>query len=315
MEWTINAIPFGGFVRMEGESGDSSHPHAFSNRPLAWRMLVICGGVIMNFLLGWGLLTASFMIGIQMPNTEVGSISIGKLIDGMPASLSDLKENDTILQIDSTDITSYENFLSILKNDAEKKQSAKFTILRNDKKIEIKISPNEDGLFGIVPFQKLKTEKYNFIDATKKAFTESFVIMKGSINAIGNLKTSLTTKHEIPEEIGGPVAIASTTDMILEKEDGVFTTLVLFTATLSLSLAVLNIMPFPGLDGGRLFFLIGEGVMRFFAQILLWFGVRKKSLPTQLPEKLEILFHTIGYIVLLGLIIWITWNDISRIFF
>jgi len=139
MEWTINAIPFGGFVRMEGESGDSSHPHAFSNRPLAWRMLVICGGVIMNFLLGWGLLTASFMIGIQMPNTEVGSISIGKLIDGMPASLSDLKENDTILQIDNTDITSYENFLSILKNDAEKKQSAKFTILRNDKKIEIKL--------------------------------------------------------------------------------------------------------------------------------------------------------------------------------
>ncbi len=314
MEWTINAIPFGGFVRMEGESGDSSHPHAFSNRPLAWRMLVICGGVIMNFLLGWGLLTASFMVGIQMPDTGVGSISIGKLIDGMPANLSELKENDTILQIDNTDITSYENFLYTLKNDAEKKQSAKFTILRNDKKIEIKINPNEDGLFGIVPIQKLKTEKYNFINSTKKAFTESFVIMKGSIDALGNLVTSLTTKHEIPKEIGGPIAIASTTDMILEKEDGVFTTLVLFTATLSLSLAVLNIMPFPGLDGGRFIFLLIEALFLVFTFIATKIFRINYNFPKRLPQSIEMYINAIGMLTLFSFLIWVTFIDIGKLF-
>jgi len=65
MEWTVNTLPFGGFVRMTGEHEDSHNPYAFGNRPLFLRMLVICGGVIMNFLLGWGIFTIALGVGIE----------------------------------------------------------------------------------------------------------------------------------------------------------------------------------------------------------------------------------------------------------
>ncbi|HIQ56977.1 TPA: site-2 protease family protein [Candidatus Gracilibacteria bacterium] len=312
MEWTLNAIPFGGFVRMEGEDGTSNHPRAFNNRPLLWRMLVISGGVIMNFLLGWGLLTASFMIGVQMPETGVGSIHVGKLVDDMPAIASELKEKDILLEIDNIEITSYENFLSTLKNDAEKKQIAHFTILRKNEKIEIEIMPNENGIFGIVPQFTIKTEKYEFINAGKRGFEESFIVMKGSIDALGNLVTNLTTKHKIPEGIGGPVAIASTTDAILEH--GTFLQLVLFTAMLSLSLAVLNIMPFPGLDGGRFIFLLIEAIFVIFTFIATKIFHINYNFPKRLPHSLEMYINAIGMLTLFSFLIWVTFLDIGKLF-
>ena len=312
MEWTINAIPFGGFVRMEGEGGNSTHPHAFNNRPLPWRMLVICGGVIMNFLLGWALLTASFMIGVQSPNTGPGSIQVGKLAENMPAISSELQENDTFLTINTVAITSYQNFLSTLKESAQQKESAHFVVLRENKKIEIDITPNENGVFGIIPKTELKTEKYNFISASQRAFTESFVVMKGSIDALGNLVTSLTTKHEIPEGIGGPVAIASTTDTILEH--GTFLHLILFAATLSLSLAVLNIMPFPGLDGGRFIFLLIEALFLIFTFIATKIFRINYNFPKRLPSSIEMYINAIGMLTLFSFLIWITFLDIGKLF-
>ncbi len=308
MEWTINAIPFGGFVRMEGESGDSSHPHAFNNRPLPWRMLVICGGVIMNFLLGWGLLTASFMIGVQSPAQGIGSISIGALADNMPAQSSGLQENDIILQINNTDITSPEIFLSTLQNT----KKAHFSILRDNTPFEITIIPNEENIFGIIPHIQSVTEKFGFIDAGKHAFSQSFVIMKGSIDAIGNLVTTITTQHEIPKEIGGPVAIASTTDQILEY--GTFLHLILFTATLSLSLAVLNIMPFPGLDGGRFIFLLIEAVFLFFTTIATKVFKIQYDFPKRLPHSIEMYINAIGILTLFAFLIWVTFLDIGKLF-
>ncbi len=311
MEWTINAIPFGGFVRMEGENGNSEHPRAFHNRPLLWRMLVICGGVIMNFLLGWGLLTVSFMTGVQVPESGYGSIQIGKLIENMPASSSELHTKDTILTIDGKNITSYEDFLSVLKQDAEKKHPAHFTVLRENDTKEIDVTPNENGLFGIVPQFKIKEEQYGFLDASKKSFTESLVIMKSSIDSLINLVNSLTTKHEIPEGIGGPVAIASVTDTIVEH--GTFLQLVLFTATLSLSLAVLNIMPFPGLDGGRFLFLLIEAVFLIFRYIATKILKLPYTFPTKLPQTLEMYINGIGLILLFAFLIWITIIDIGKL--
>ncbi len=309
MEWTINAIPFGGFVRMEGEGGNSSHPHAFNNRPLPWRMLVICGGVIMNFLLGWGLLTASFMVGVQSPETGVGSISIEKLAENMPAISSGLQEKDIILEINTVKITSPDVFLSTLQHST---QVAHFTILRDNKKLEISVTPNENKIFGIIPKIKSKTEQYNFINAGKHAFSESFVIMKGSIDALGNLVTTLATKHEIPKEIGGPVAIASTTDQILEY--GTFLHLILFAATLSLSLAVLNIMPFPGLDGGRFIFLLIEAIFVIFTFIATKIFRIQYNFPKRLPSSIEMYINAIGMLTLFAFLIWVTFIDIGKLF-
>jgi len=129
---------------------------------------------------------------------------------------------------------------------------------------------------------------------------------------VSNVFSNIVFDQKIPEGIGGPVAIADTTDKLVDYGD--WTKILQFMAILSLSLAVVNIMPFPGLDGGRLFFLLGEGIMRIFSKLLFWTGIRKKELPTQLPEKYEMPLHAIGYFLLLGLILWITWNDIARIF-
>ena len=436
MEWTLNAIPFGGFVRLEGEEEKSDSPNAFGNRPLGWRILVVCGGVIMNFILGWGLLTLGYGLGMNplspspeqkehyvesgiwekienetvitsLPkNEETGfkMFDIVENIDGKkfsspedfqtfydlaasqekesiavtvkrfnqetlsfethiekisgknspfstaqtqveiqsvakdsPAEALGFKKGDIIVALEQGKILNAQHFITSIDRYFKKgKRTLRVTVLRkntenSEKLLTFIASLNAEGKIGIgiqniqkspeknkiilenktlyIPSQKVQ---YPWIEAPQKAYWESLRWMKLSFGMVTNVFSNIVFDQKIPEGIGGPVAIADTTDKLVDYGD--WTKILQFMAILSLSLAVVNIMPFPGLDGGRLFFLLGEGIMRIFSKLLFWTGLRKKELPTQLPEKYEMPLHAIGYFLLLGLILWITWNDIARIF-
>lgn len=439
MEWTLNAIPFGGFVRLEGEEEKSDTPTSFGNRPLGWRILVVCGGVIMNFILGWGLLTIGYGVGmnplapseaqkeqyvaegiwdkqedevvvVKLPKSEeessfqmfdivktvdghdvttaedfnmfyslaqaqkktsvpvvvkrfssaeqrfaditeevtivenspftstVGEVEIALVGEDSPAEAIGMKKGDIIVAVEQGEIKTANQFIKTAARHFEQgKKNVRISLIRKNDGGEVEnitfIAPfNRDGKLGIsirnaegaaeknkillesrtlyIPVQKVQ---YSWVEAPVEAYHESVRWMGQSVQMVGKVVSSIASDQKIPDEVGGPAAIAHTTDKLVGLGD--WTKILQFTAILSLSLAVVNIMPFPGLDGGRLFFLIGEGIMRVFSQLLFWAGLRKKALPTQLPEKYEMPLHAVGYFLLLGLILWITWNDIMRIFF
>lgn len=328
MEWTINAIPFGGFVRMHGEADKSNDSDAFGQRPLLWRMLVICGGVIMNFLIGWVLFTGLFLYGIdpnpqtqQEYNTfveqgfiEEKGVYVVKIEKNSVAEQFGIKAGDEIIGINNNVIRTSQDVLDEIK-EAEN-NTVELFLMRNDLPINIQVQLTDNQKLGVYPSVKveiLKKEQYGLLEAPQKAFSKCIDVMHGSLTLLGDVVKKLTSTFELPDEIGGPVAIADTTHSLLEIGD--MTRLIAFAAMLSLSLAVINIMPFPGLDGGRFVFLLLEALLVIKAWIFRNIFRVKKNLPTKVPDSWEMPFHLLGYILLMGLLLWITFKDIVRIFF
>lgn len=401
MEWTLNAIPFGGFVRMYGENGESNHPNAFSNRPLFLRMLVICGGVIMNFLLGWFLISAVFFTGMPpSPSSEEeyrNYIKEGYIIEKTGDFV--INENSKYPSIKVNDIISYENDkviverfnvstkeFDIINNGDIKKEdleysklkvtyvnkdsiaekfdlkkgdiifsingknvtkdfpSSKFIVdeIKKNKTLNIEIERNHEKFTRDIIFEKdnnlgigfeymsdknsdkifivkkinsfiIKDEAYPLIESIDKGLEYSFNFIDKTFTVLKTLVHDMTSKLDIPKEIGGPVAIAYHTDKILEY--GNFKSLIIFTAILSLSLAVLNIMPFPGLDGGRFVFLIIELVLLIISLILNKLLKLNLNIPKKVPSSLESIINGIGFIILIILLFWITGNDIIKLIF
>jgi len=151
---------------------------------------------------------------------------------------------------------------------------------------------NEDGkreLIEIVPIQKPFPQSLLF------ATTETYRISIAVVQKVGEIPVEIIRERRIPEGLAGPVAIAEITHKIVPL--GILALLKLF-ALLSISLGVMNLLPIPALDGGRFLFQIVE---------LITF--RKP------PESWENAIHMVGFILLMGLLVVITWNDIMRVFF
>lgn len=433
MEWTLNAIPFGGFVRMLGEDEKSTDPGAFGQRPLLWRMIVVAGGVIMNFILGWALFTIAFTIGLNpmMPSAEqrelytsqgifekqnlpvfdniegtifeeIGIekydkiislnekpidsaasfidrynfekemnkseipltierfvlsdrkfeshtfsfplnknpeellektfIEITEIIPNSPSDLARLHQGDRIISLEGVDLDEAEQFISSVKyQNSLGKEIVRVGVERDGNPHVFIINLNKDGQIGArisntieittstkkatltaqELFYPIKPVQYPWYEAPKVALEECGLWMDRTWGMIKNLVTKVTTELELPEEAGGPIAIADTTHTLTQFGD--FSKILQFAAILSLSLAIVNMMPFPGLDGGRFIFLIAEGILTGLAVILSFFGIKK--FPKKIPDSWEIPFHLIGYGLLLILIVWISFNDVVRIFF
>jgi regulator of sigma E protease len=403
MEWTLNAIPFGGFVRMYGENEESTHPNAFSNRPLFLRMLVICGGVIMNFLLGWFLISSLFFVGMtpnpssqeeyntyikngyitekeatyvlnenkKYPNIKINDIikyekdnliierfnkktkefeiinntnlekkgfeyaklKITHINKGSIAEKFDLQKGDIIISINNKQVSKEYSSISFIIDEIKKSKNnvLNISVERENKIINKNIKFTEESNLGI-GFQYLvdknsdkifivkkihpfilKDESYPLLISIDKGLDYSLVFINKTFSVLKTLVHDMTSKLDIPEEIGGPIAIAHHTDKILEYGD--FKNLVIFTAILSLSLAVLNIMPFPGLDGGRFVFLLIE-----FLLIIIYYITNKilkleLKIPKKVPHSLESWINGIGFIILIILLFWITGNDIMKLLF
>ena len=153
--------------------------------------------------------------------------------------------------------------------------------------------PKGEGPMGVAISQEIITKKYPLYEApfvgTKEALRQSWMIVSG----LGSLVTQLATKGSLPSDVAGPVGIAQLTATVVNI--GPYAVLS-FVSLLSLNLAIINILPIPALDGGRLFFIIIEAV------------TRKKVSP-----HIENYAHTIGMAVLLGLIALITLHDLIRV--
>ena len=333
--FSLNWIPLGGFVKLFGEHIHSKEilhtPHAFPAASRAARFWIIIGGVMMNWLVAWIILTFVFMVGFHplaiLPEqaTSIKSFilptvshaqDIGVLVPKkqsysglyikqvLPHKLGNhigLLPGDIITHIEDKEVTNVMTLREILTSI---KEQFNITYMHNEishtkhiasKEVIRYIAEGRSLQLGIVLEPNMTIQKIQF-DILKAPFFAAGEVYRQTLMSFIMAKQTFgklfTTLH-VPDEIMGPVGIASVTGTVVQQG---FITTCIFVAIISLSLAVMNILPLPALDGGRLVFLLLEILTR-----------KRTSL------KIENMIHTLGFIFLIGLIIIITGNDIARI--
>lgn len=306
--YSVNYLPIGGFVKLYGEDEAGSGRvqttskqvtkdigRAFFSKPAWQRSLVIVAGVFMNFLLAVLLISFLFSwVGVPLPT---GKVQVSQVINGSPAQKAGLKVGETIISINNSKITMPQQVIDATRNNLGKTVVLK--VLDNGKEKTLNITPRKNypkdqGPMGVAISEDVKNVKYPWYQApfvgTKEALKESWLIISGLFTLLGQL----VFKGVVPADVAGPVGIAQLTGQVVSI--GPYAVLS-FVSLLSLNLAIINILPIPALDGGRLFFILFEA-----------FTKRKVS------PKIEGYAHTIGMAVLLGLIALITIHDLFRIF-
>lgn len=308
--YSINWLPIGGFVKLYGEdeagSGTvSTKPQkvnkkdkdrAFFSKPAWQRALVVFAGVFMNFVLAVVIISFLFsFVGVPVPGDKV---VVSGLVKNAPAEQSGLKVGDTVETINGVKIQSTKVLIETTRKHLGEKITLNVKTEKGENKIlEItprKHYPKDQGPMGIAVSQSSTIKKYPWYEApfvgTKEALNQSYLIVSG----LGGLVSGLITKGAVPSDVAGPIGIAQLTGKVVEI--GPYAILS-FISLLSLNLAIINILPIPALDGGRLFFIIIEAV------------TRRKVNP-----KFEGYAHSVGMAVLLLLIALITLHDLIRIF-
>ena len=307
--YSINWLPIGGFVKLYGEdeagAGKPSFKvqssklkdkdRAFFAKPAWQRALVVVAGVVMNFVLAVVIISILFsVVGVPVPI----KVNVVGIVKDSPAEKAGLKVGYIIESVGNIKIADSNTLKSYTENHLGQKLILKIKTKNNEEKT-ITVIPREkypsgQGPMGVALEQITTIKKYPWYQApfvgTKEALNQTWMI----VNGLGGLVAGLVTKGAVPQDVAGPVGIAQLTGKFIEI--GPFAVLSLISL-LSLNLAIINILPIPALDGGRLFFIVIEVV------------TRKKVNP-----QVEGYAHTIGMAVLLGLIALITLHDLFRIF-
>jgi regulator of sigma E protease len=301
--YSINAIPLGGFVRIMGEDNDeASDPKSFTNKSFFARFLTLAAGVLMNVLTAWIILSIGFMIGLpvaidQMSNLPKGSsftdqqILIGGIQPGSAAESAGLKDSDVIQKVNGQSFNQISNLQDYIK--AHQGEALQFEVKRINEvsTVTVQTSQQTDPSKGIVGIGLAYYGKLKFGPVT--------ALVQGAKTTVNQLQAIVTGLYNVftskagLKQIGGPVKIAQLTGQVADL--GILP-LLQFTAFLSLNLAILNTLPFPALDGGRMLFLIIE-------------KIRRK--PNN--QSIEQYANAIGFMLLLALMVVITVRDVSQL--
>ncbi|MBP9690885.1 site-2 protease family protein [Candidatus Woesebacteria bacterium] len=304
--YSFNAIPLGGFVKLFGEEYHEniklkderkiSKDRAFVNKKPWQKTIIIVAGVVMNFLLGWILLTYLLIAGIPQP----AGVAISEVQSGSPASAVGLKSGDKLISLEHAGKKTKINLSTDLVSASSKYAGdpISLTISRNNELQMVTLIPRKDppqgqGSLGVVITQLVETKKYPWYTAPFHGFVQAADMTRMIAVEIVKIPMSFISKSAPSVEFSGPVGIAK---IVGEARQYGLNALLQITAVLSLNLAVINILPFPALDGGRLVFIIYE-----------WVTGKKSN------QNLEKYMNLIGIILLLGMSLVITVMDIQKL--
>lgn len=308
--FSLNWIPFGGFVAIKGEAEDGGVFHKFSTNK---RLVVILAGAVVNFL--FGVLAFSLVFSISGIPTRLEQPRIGEISIDSPAQQANLPTGVNILGLRIEDQLVKTDTLKAVVEEISNHRGETIQLITTGnceqlecqemvQEFEVYLrttaeTPAGQGSLGIV-FQSVIYLDYPWYEmpfrgawyGLVQAFWLGGIILEG----LGNLLTNMVTIGQVPEEIAGPVGIihqASSEGIFAEG----FLALLSFSGMLSVNLAIMNILPIPALDGGRAIFILIEKITG-----------RKRI------AKIEQYANYAGYILLLGLIISVTIRDVMRIF-
>ncbi len=287
-QYCLRALPLGGFVKLEGEDGSSDDLGAFCNKGKFARFVVLSSGAIMNFVLGF-LLFVIIMSFAQGYATN----KIGTVLPDSAFSQANILPGDVIVRMDSdvysTSVRTYNDITYFSFRNGN--NPADITFSRDGEKFTKTISPlfsesENRFLYGF----SAEIEDTSFTGVIKYSFYQSLFVIKIVVNSFIDL-----IRGTVPaSDISGPIGIVGEIGNAAKK--GIFS-LMNLAALISLNLGVVNLLPLPALDGGRLLFIIIE-------------FIRKKPIP---PEK-EAFVHGLGFFILLLFMLFVTFMDISKIF-
>ncbi len=304
--YSINAIPIGGFVRLKGESGeDAKDPDSFSNKTSLQRGLVIVAGVVMNLILAWVLLSAGYVFGLpQIIDDESAlpsyarvteeKLHVVNVLEGTPAFAAGIEIGDVIIGAEGESVSTIEKFAGLTGSGGD--DPVDLTLDREGEDIEMSVVPamlEITGKPGIgVSLMKTGMVSYPFYLAPIQGAWATASFTGQIVVAFGTIIGDLVTGSGAPEEISGPVGIAVITGEVAQHG---WRHLLQFMALLSINLGVLNILPLPALDGGRLLFLIIE-------------RIRGRAV----NRNIEAMIHNAGFALLLLLVLVVTYGDVVR---
>ncbi len=301
--YAVNWVPLGGYVRIKGELGEhASDPDSYAAKPRWQKALILCAGVFMNLVLAWFLLSVGYMVGLPQVIDEPPAyarlsevrIRVGSVLTGSPADRAGLRSGDAVRSVDGQEVKDIE-FLRQYTAEHDG-SSVSMSVERDGKLLSVPLTPvtlAETGRPGIgVALMTTAVVSYPFYLAPIQGLGATWSFVSEIVGTFAGFIRDLFVRHEVTAEFSGPVGIAVVTSEVAKLG---FRYLLQFTALLSVNLAVINILPFPALDGGRVFFLAVE-------------AVRGRAL----DRRFEAVVHNIGFAVLLLLILAVTYQDIVR---
>lgn len=302
--YSINWIPIGGFVKIKGESGEfRSQPDSFASKSLPARFAVLVAGVVMNLVLAAALLSVGYMIGLPSvvddalsPSARVSAeeIRIAQIMPGSPAAEAGIAVGDTLMSIDQFVFSSADEAQAYIRANTDHPLS--ITLKRGEDYVTVEAQAKTlEGLSSPAVGMGLITTalvSYPLHLAVVQGVASTGVYTWEVAKAFAGLLKNLVVEQRLTMDVTGPVGIAVITG---EAAALGFVYLLQFTALLSINLAVLNVMPFPALDGGRLFFLVIE-------------KIRGRAL----NQRFEAVVHNLGFLFLMLLVILVTYRDLAR---
>lgn len=304
--FSLNWLPLGGFVKLYGEDAEDPtqmmSKEAFFNKPKRQRAAVLLAGVMMNFLLGilaFGIVYT--YIGIPTKTNKVIVVDVSK---DSPADKANIAVESEIKKlVVANQEFGFSNIESFIKQiEVLKGKEVEMTILTKDGRTEVvKVTPRIDppageGSLGVA-LSNVEMKKYPLWQRPFRGiyvgFGEAWSWGKEITVNLGKVVYGILTGKGVPKDVAGPIGIYQVSKDVYKIG---WVAVLQFMAILSINLGILNVMPFPALDGGRVFFLGVEMI------------IGKK-----LKNRIEGYVHTVGMVFLLGLMILITVRDVVRL--
>jgi regulator of sigma E protease len=280
--YSLRMLPIGGYCKMPGEDGDSDLPNGFDKKTVPQRMLVVAGGALFNILLA----VLLFIVAYMGLGTSSEDAIIGDVYEGYPAYNAGLEAGDVITAIDGAAVDSWTDMTEIIQNNVD--MALTFTVDRDGEIIDLTVTPqaneSNSGVIGIVAAR----ESVSVFEAVKIGFQQTYELTKLILVSLWQMITGV-----IGLELAGPVGVGQ---MVGQAASYGFYSFLIFVAAISVNLGIVNLLPLPALDGSRLVFLAIA-------------GIRRKPI----SANVEGMIHFVGFMLLIGLMIIVTYFDISRI--
>ncbi|NTW30240.1 MAG: RIP metalloprotease RseP [Candidatus Moranbacteria bacterium] len=300
--FSLNWIPFGGFVRMKGEDSNALlDPDSFASKSVGIRVAVLAAGVAMNFILAWVLISSLYAVGFPQPVTDGNrhlatdvAVQIFSVAKGSPAEVMGLIPGDRILAVEGMPVFGLSEAKRAI--DARLGNDTSVTIGRGGETLALRGTPRQDapaneGALGI-SFAETGSIRYPWYEAPIRGAQATWNATTSILIALVGMVRGLFLGHGAGIDVTGPVGIVYATKQMSELG---IAYLIQFAAILSINLAIFNILPLPALDGGRILFVIIE-----------------KFKGTPVREAIEQRFHQVGFFLLLLLMVVVTVRDFSQ---
>ncbi len=311
--YSIRLLPLGGYCALEGETGEGEDPEAFFKQPIWRRFLVLIAGVFMNFLLGFLLVLIALSVCVKPEDGEkvasYSSTRLSSISESSPAFQSGLRKGDRILKINKKTVMTDLDIVMLMQSDEDgcfdilvsrevdgKQKHVQLTA------VQFEVKKGDDGEqylsydFTVYPIRK--TVSTTLLQSVKMEYSYTVMVWRSLVSivsgeyGINDLSGPVGTTGYIADAVDGAVQSAVTEKSL----DGLYA-LLMIVVLITVNVGLFNILPLPALDGGRVLFLLIELIIR-----------------KPVPSKYENLVHTIGFLLLLLLMLVVTYNDIIRLF-